>query len=111
MIFKVIVTCILINILHIWNVNAHGKLMDPVGRSSAWRKGFNVTKNFSDNELFCGGFAVQYEKNKGNCGPCGDDWSKPRPRDNENGGTYGQGVIVSRYKETPQPIPLMNKRY
>ena len=34
--------------------------------------------------------------NKGKCGPCGDDYADPQPRDNENGGRYGIGVIVRR---------------
>ncbi|XP_014217688.2 uncharacterized protein LOC106646160 [Copidosoma floridanum] len=93
---KMIIACILMNFLYGLQVDAHGKLMDPVSRSSAWRKGFNVTENYNDNELYCGGFAILHNQNKGNCGPCGDDWSKPRPRDNENGGKYGRGIIVRR---------------
>lgn len=38
----------------------HGRLMDPVGRSSAWRLGFHVPINYDDNALFCGGFAVSH---------------------------------------------------
>ncbi|XP_023246709.1 uncharacterized protein LOC106644008 [Copidosoma floridanum] len=97
MAFKVMVTCILVICFYFLQVNAHGKLLNPVGRSSAWRVGFNVTENYDDNELYCGGIMVLHEKNGGKCGPCGDDWSKPQPRDNENGGTYGQGVIVRRF--------------
>ncbi|KAK2581715.1 hypothetical protein KPH14_002200 [Odynerus spinipes] len=73
-------------------------MIHPISRSSAWREGFPVPPNYTDNQLYCGGFAVQYEKNKGNCGECGDDWSLPRPRPNENGGTYGTGVIVEEYQ-------------
>ena len=36
----------------------HGRLMDPVARSSAWRLGFDTPHNYNDNELFCGGFGV-----------------------------------------------------
>lgn len=39
---------------------------------------------------------TQYEKNYGKCGECGDDWSLPRPRPNENGGIYGTGLIVKK---------------
>ncbi|KAF7418619.1 hypothetical protein HZH68_001272 [Vespula germanica] len=80
-------------------IHGHGMMMDPVNRSSAWKKHFPVPPNFNDNELFCGGFAIQYEKNNGNCGECGDDWSLPRPRPNENGGIYGTGLIVKKYTE------------
>lgn len=38
----------------------HGRLMEPVGRSSAWRLGYNVPRNYDDNALFCGGFAVSF---------------------------------------------------
>jgi len=40
------------------SVRAHGRMWEPVGRSTAWRKGFNTPKNFDDNALFCGGFSV-----------------------------------------------------
>lgn len=53
--------CICVLILIIFNVNysdGHGKLMDPVNRSSAWRRHFDTPKNYNDNELFCGGYGV-----------------------------------------------------
>ena len=40
----------------------HGHLMDPVNRSSMWRKDFNTPVNPTDNELFCGGFAVSVKR-------------------------------------------------
>lgn len=39
-------------------IHGHGQLMDPVNRSSAWRKGFSTPENYNDNENFCGGFGV-----------------------------------------------------
>jgi hypothetical protein len=36
----------------------HGNLMDPVNRSSMWRQDYNTPVNWSDNQLFCGGFSV-----------------------------------------------------
>ena len=39
-------------------VQGHGILMEPPGRSSAWRVGFNTPKNYDDNALYCGGFSV-----------------------------------------------------
>ncbi|XP_066597989.1 uncharacterized protein [Prorops nasuta] len=77
----------------------HGMLMDPVNRGSAWRKQHRTPKLFTDNENFCGGFNKQYGENKGKCGECGDDYSLPRPRRMENGGTYGTGLIVASYKQ------------
>lgn len=37
-----------------------------------WRFGYPNPVNYNDNELFCGGYAVQWEQNQGNCGVCGD---------------------------------------
>lgn len=36
--------------------------------------------------------------NKGRCGECGDEWSLPRPRANDEGGLYGTGTIGQTYK-------------
>ena len=41
--------------------------------------------------------SVQFKKNDGKCGVCGDDWSLERPRENENGGKYGTGTISRTY--------------
>ena len=40
----------------------HGHLMDPVSRSSMWRRGFNTPVNWNDNEVFCGGFGVSLKR-------------------------------------------------
>lgn len=44
--------------------SGHGRMMDPVARSSAWRLGFpnmpNTTTNYDDNALSCGGVAVKF---------------------------------------------------
>jgi len=40
----------------------HGHLMEPVNRSSMWRRGYNTTVNWTDNELFCGGFWVSLKR-------------------------------------------------
>ena len=42
-------------------------------------------------------YLVQYEKNNGKCGPCGDPWNELPPRRHENGGFFGNGVSVRRY--------------
>ncbi|PBC33820.1 hypothetical protein APICC_03207 [Apis cerana cerana] len=79
-------------------IQGRGLMLDPISRSSAWRKGFSVEPNYNDHELLCGGIDIQYGQNAGRCGECGDDYAIPRPRPNENGGLYGTGVIVKRYK-------------
>lgn len=81
-------------------VRGHGRLIEPPGRSTAWRYGFDTPHNYNDHEIYCGGYAVQWQKNGGKCGPCGDPWHMPQPRDNEGGGKYGRGVIVRKYKHS-----------
>ncbi|KAF5292926.1 hypothetical protein FQA39_LY13806 [Lamprigera yunnana] len=76
----------------------HGMMIDPPNRSSRWRYDSNAPINYNDNALYCGGFGIQWGASKGWCGICGDSYSDPRPRPNELGGTYGQGVIVAEYQ-------------
>ena len=96
-------------------IAGHGRLMEPPARNSMWRFGYGTPINYSDNEVFCGGvgskyfkitkdshaknyhFSVQFKKNDGKCGVCGDDWSLERPRENENGGHFGTGTIARTY--------------
>lgn len=80
------------------HVHGHGRLIQPPSRSSAWRYGFTTPPNYNDHELYCGGFARQWNRNGGKCGPCGDPWDTPQPRSNEGGGKYGLGVIVEEWK-------------
>jgi hypothetical protein len=47
---------VLVSILY--RTDGHGRMIDPPMRSSMWRYGFNTPKNYNDNELNCGGFAV-----------------------------------------------------
>ncbi|KAK9511505.1 hypothetical protein O3M35_000145 [Rhynocoris fuscipes] len=71
--------------------------MDPPARNSMWRFGFPTPVNYNDNELFCGGYAVQWEQNQGKCGVCGDAYSVSEPRPHEAGGQYAKGIIGRRY--------------
>jgi hypothetical protein len=41
-------------------------------------------------------FQTQWDENGGNCGECGDNYALNRPRPNENGGTFGKGIIVAK---------------
>ncbi|XP_037094711.1 uncharacterized protein LOC119114809 [Pollicipes pollicipes] len=79
------------------HVTGHGRLMDPPARNAMWRFGFPNPVNYNDNELYCGGFIVQYQHNQGKCGVCGDNYALPVPRPHEAGGTFAQGVIAKRY--------------
>lgn len=47
---------------------AHGRLIEPPSRASAWRYGFDTPPNYNDHELYCGGFTTQWNKNDGKCG-------------------------------------------
>ncbi|ODM91873.1 hypothetical protein Ocin01_14811 [Orchesella cincta] len=83
-------------------VNSHGRVLDPLNRSSLWRcKEFDhlePPKNWNDMELFCGGRLQQYEVNDGKCGVCGDPFDEPVPRANEDGGELYRGIIVRAYR-------------
>lgn len=93
-----IIFIILFTTCHIITVSGHGRLIDPPSRSSMWRFGFKTKKNYNDNELFCGGYTIQWQRNGGKCGICGDAYHLPQPRPNEAGGVYGRGIIVKKYK-------------
>ena len=82
------------------HVNAHGRLMDPASRSSAFRvpafASQNPVPNWDDNQIWCG--AVHQVDNPGtNCGVCGDPLGQARPRDNEMRGRFDRGIITGRY--------------
>lgn len=78
-------------------VVGHGMVMDPIGRGSRWRCNRKAPTNYDDNGLYCGGYDVQWNKNNGKCGVCGDNYADPKPRAHELGGKYGQGEIVRNY--------------
>ena len=42
---------------------------------------------------------VQWGRNDGKCGVCGDNWAQTEPRDHEAGGKYASGFIVQEYKQ------------
>ena len=77
--------------------DGHGRLIEPPSRSSMWRFGFKTPVNYDDNQLFCGGYDVQWNRNGGRCGICGDPFTGPR--DNEAGGRFATGTIAKRYTE------------
>ncbi|XP_055852303.1 uncharacterized protein LOC129916410 isoform X2 [Episyrphus balteatus] len=73
-------------------------MLEPVSRGSRWRTDRTAPANYDDNGLYCGGYAVQWSAYAGKCGICGDSYGDKMPRPHEIGGTYGQGVIVGKYK-------------
>jgi len=79
-------------------VLGHGYILNPPGRATAWRKGFNTPKDYTDNALNCGGFGTQHKVNGGKCGICGDPWNGPKENE-APGGIYATGTIVAQYTE------------
>ena len=95
-VLKFLAVLVLINLFD--GIAGHGYLWDPVNRSTRWRTDRSAPVNYNDNGLWCGGYAVQWSKNGGKCGLCGDNYADATPRANEIGGVFGQGVIVKSYK-------------
>lgn len=79
--------------------------MDPPARNSMWRFGYPNAVNYDDNELFCGGYGVQWEQNEGKCGVCGDPYQLATPRPHEAGGLFARGII-SRFYAAGQVFAL-----
>ncbi|GIY67667.1 hypothetical protein CDAR_109521, partial [Caerostris darwini] len=96
----------LITLCFVQSVWCHARLMEPPSRSSMWRHGYDTPKNYDDDGLYCGGMRTQWKVNGGKCGVCGDPWHLEVPRPNENGGKYGNGIIVRTYKRG-QIIPAI----
>ncbi|OXA56335.1 uncharacterized protein LOC110848803 [Folsomia candida] len=92
-------------------VSGHGRMMEPPNRSSIWRRveyeELHPPINYNDNELFCGGFIIQYEHNDGKCGECGDSFNSTKPRENEHGGFYGKGIITKTYTRGQEIVILV----
>merc|ERR1711872_1101739 len=65
---------ILITSFYLNHVDGHGMITDPPARNAMWRYGYTNPVNYNDNELYCGGFSVQWNQNDGKCGVCGDNF-------------------------------------
>jgi len=65
---------LIVNLLVVKKVSAHGRLIEPPSRASMWRYGFDTPHDYNDHECYCGGFTRQWQRNKGKCGICGDPW-------------------------------------
>lgn len=68
---------LIVNLLVVGKVSAHGRLIEPPSRASMWRYGFDTPHDYNDHECYCGGFTRQWQRNKGKCGICGDPWDSP----------------------------------
>ena len=80
-------------------VAGHGRMINPASRNSAWRFFPNRPKQYTDNELNCGGFSVQWNKNKGKCGVCGDAYHDRNPKYVYPGKYAADGFITKTYNE------------
>ncbi|XP_022788067.1 uncharacterized protein LOC111327995 [Stylophora pistillata] len=81
-------------------VAGHGRMIDPASRNSAWRFFSGRPRQYTDNELNCGGFSVQWnEPNNGKCGVCGDAYHDKSPK-YVYPGKYASDVFITKtYKE------------
>ncbi|CAB3371643.1 Hypothetical predicted protein [Cloeon dipterum] len=80
-------------------VFGHGFCKNPPNRSSMWRFGYDTPVNYEDSQLWCGGYQAQHGVFGGKCGPCGDSYGDARPRENENTGKFGRGIVVRNYTQ------------
>jgi len=90
-------------------VAGHGRFMEPPGRSALWRfPEYDIYKPEAypiDDQVWCGN-VHQFEGQEGQtCGVCGDNAGDGKPREHENGGRFGRGIIVRNYSKG-QTIPI-----
>jgi hypothetical protein len=82
----------------ILGVYSHGRLLNPPARSSCWREFPNqCVAEYTDTQMNCGGFDTQWNRNKGKCSVCGEDWSSNSQLFSKGGPKY-TGFIVRKYK-------------
>lgn len=53
-----VVICLVIAFVKFPETESHGRLMDPVGRASRWRKDKSAPADYDDNQAYCGGLFV-----------------------------------------------------
>ncbi|XP_052718593.1 uncharacterized protein LOC128190548 [Crassostrea angulata] len=87
----------------IGDTDAHGRLMKPCQRGSLWRcyDQNQFASNFDDMGNFCGGTQVQWNRNGGKCGVCGDAYDSSFKR-HEVGGPFATGFITETYSQGQQ---------
>merc|ERR1712168_1611928 len=76
--------------------DAHGRLINPASRGSAFRFGFKNPSDWNDNAGVCGGHSNQ-KNHGGKCGMCGDKIQGPF--DHEAGGKFANGIITKTYSK------------
>jgi len=73
-------------------VSGHGYLMDPPGRNSMWRFGYNTPPDYDDDQVFCGGRST-FMANGYKCGVCGDAANAAVKDQEFPNGKYGKAPI------------------
>jgi hypothetical protein len=77
--------------------HSHGRLTNPPARSTCWRQfPGKCIPEYTDTQMNCGGYDTQWNKNKGKCSVCGEDWSLARKQFSKGGPKY-TGFIVRNY--------------
>ena len=87
-------------------VIGHGRLIDPASRNAAWRYGFPNPPHYTDNELNCGGFNVQWSTNKGKCGVCGDPYHE-KNQPHIYPGKYAKNKLITKTYREGQEIEVL----
>ena len=62
---ELMISLVLVLLFLLDHVHGHARLLEPPSRASAWRVGFPTPKDQDDNQNYCGGFGVMYNKNHG----------------------------------------------
>ena len=97
---------VFLSLSFIASVLGHGRLIDPASRNAAWRFGFKNPPHYTDNELNCGGFNVQWSTNKGKCGVCGDPYHK-KEQPHIYPGRYAFNQIITKTYREGQEIDVV----
>merc|ERR1719209_654944 len=84
----------LVTLLAPRSADAHGRLINPASRGSAFRFGFKNPADWNDNAGVCGGHSNQ-KAHDGKCGMCGDPVQGPLLH--EAGGKFANGIITKNY--------------
>ena len=96
MIFKALILCFLVVLIE--EIAGHGRLLQPIARTSAWRKfPAQFPAYYGDNQMFCGGVNTQYKENGGKCGICGESYSATKKF--EKGGSMYRDLVVAKYSK------------
>ncbi|PVD29343.1 hypothetical protein C0Q70_11941 [Pomacea canaliculata] len=55
-----VVVAVLLVVVMAAVTEGHGRVWEPPQRATMWRRGFDTTRDYNDNSLYCGGFKRLY---------------------------------------------------